>query len=252
MNTATRLKILRLLSGLTHDALAEITGVNRSLFSNWESGKYGPASKTVGVIAQALSTYPGHILYGDPPPQEVIWEPAPPRARNGNYTKQYLSDFEQLLPQYWQENKFTEFAQATFPDGGLLLFAGRGKTFDYALLIPPVLADIVRHSMTPLYANVVGEVDGDFANIPRKHLASEIARLSPRKISVEYVTLLLSKKRGQQAANPADQQEPIVKHGLTVDLTAENEHQPTLVIQGEFGTARYAVNKVTGEIRRVI
>lgn len=39
--------------------------------------------------------------------------------------------------------------------------------------------------------------------------------------------------------------------GITYYLTAEDERYPTLVLQGEFGSVGYSLNKCTGELERV-
>ena len=43
----------------------------------------------------------------------------------------------------------------------------------------------------------------------------------------------------------------IEDHGITYYLTAGDQHYPTLVLQGDFGSVGYSLNKETGELRRV-
>jgi hypothetical protein len=41
------------------------------------------------------------------------------------------------------------------------------------------------------------------------------------------------------------------RYGITVDLQAEDERYPLLVLTGEFGTAGYTLNKNTGALHPV-
>lgn len=41
------------------------------------------------------------------------------------------------------------------------------------------------------------------------------------------------------------------KYGITYYLTAEDERYPILVLQGEFGSVGYSLDKDTGELSRV-
>ena len=40
-------------------------------------------------------------------------------------------------------------------------------------------------------------------------------------------------------------------YGITYYLSAEDERYPTLVLQGEFGSVGYSLDKDTGELERV-
>jgi len=40
-------------------------------------------------------------------------------------------------------------------------------------------------------------------------------------------------------------------YGITYYLTAEDKRYPTLVLQGDFGSVGYTLNKKTGELRRI-
>ena len=41
------------------------------------------------------------------------------------------------------------------------------------------------------------------------------------------------------------------EYGITYYLAAEDERYPTLVLQGDFGSAGYSLDKNTGELRRI-
>ena len=103
MDTAGRIKILRLLNGYTQEAIAALIGISRPSIVVWESGKHPPSPEYVIRLAGLIGVEPGYISYGSPLVSCSAWIPAPPdRAQNLSL---YLRDITSLFPELLDENR---------------------------------------------------------------------------------------------------------------------------------------------------
>ena len=60
--TATAIKKYRIIKNITAEKLAELTGLSRTLISNYESGKNLPTNKNLIKLAEVLEVEPKDLI----------------------------------------------------------------------------------------------------------------------------------------------------------------------------------------------
>lgn len=133
METAERIKILRMLNGFTQEAVAAILGAPRPSIVVWESGKHPPAQQYVVRLAELVGVEPGYILFGRPQISYGALIPSSP-GRPQNYAP-YLRDISALLPSFLQENELDSVRYSRLGNGGTMYLLGRKNAFSVMLLV---------------------------------------------------------------------------------------------------------------------
>jgi transcriptional regulator with XRE-family HTH domain len=139
MDTAGRIKILRMLNGYTQEAIAALIGISRPSVVIWESGKHPPAPEFVIRISTLVGVEPGYISYGSPRISGGAWIPTPPE-RPQNFSS-FIRDMETLFPTLLDENGFSAARFSRLGDGGIMFLIGRGNEYSSLLLARESLAD---------------------------------------------------------------------------------------------------------------
>lgn len=139
MKIRHRIKLLRLLFGLTQDELVSLAGISRPSLVNYEQGEYNPIDDIVIRLADIFDVEPGYLRYGSPMIRNHVWIPSIPKHSQRKQT--IYDDLEKLFPELIQENAFTSLVMGKLADGNHTLLLGQNKNFDCLLLIPPDLAD---------------------------------------------------------------------------------------------------------------
>lgn len=139
MNIHSRIKILRLLCGMTQEELASKAGVPRPSLGNYEQGTYVPRDKSLERLATILDVEPGYLRYGSPVIFSQVWLPTIPV--NVRRKRETIEDIINLLPEFVLENHFTGLVTGTLSDGNRTLLFGRQKNFDCLLLTSAEFAD---------------------------------------------------------------------------------------------------------------
>lgn len=133
MKPGARIKILRILSGLTQERLAELAGLNRSSLVFWERGVYNPSAGAAEALGKVLLCPPGYIMFGTPLPESAAWELTPPKV--SRYIAGYYSDIKSLFTDFSAELHI-DFVAIYHGDNGHLLFLGNsGGPLRYALFL---------------------------------------------------------------------------------------------------------------------
>lgn len=133
MKPGARIKILRILSGLTQERLAELAGLNRSSLVFWERGVYNPSAGAAEALGKVLLCPPGYIMFGTPLPESAVWELTPPKV--SRYVAGYYSDIKSLFTDFSAELHI-DFVAIYHGDNGHLLYLGNsGGPLRYALFL---------------------------------------------------------------------------------------------------------------------
>jgi transcriptional regulator with XRE-family HTH domain len=139
MDTAGRIKILRLLNGFTQEAIAALIGISRPSIVVWESGKHPPSPEYVIRLAGLIGVEPGYISYGSPLVSCGVWIPAPPdRAQNISL---YMRDIASLFPQLLDENRLDTARFSKLGDGSTMFLLGRERELSCLMLVRESLSD---------------------------------------------------------------------------------------------------------------
>ena len=139
MDTAGRIKILRLLNGYTQEAIAALIGISRPSIVVWESGKHPPSPEYVIRLAGLIGVEPGYISYGSPLVSCSAWIPAPPdRAQNLSL---YLRDITSLFPELLDENRLDTARFSKLGDGSTMFLLGREREVSCLMLVRESLSD---------------------------------------------------------------------------------------------------------------
>lgn len=133
MDTASRIKIIRILNGYTQEAIAALLGAPRPSIVVWESGKHPPAQLYVMKLADLVGVEPGYILFGRPPVSYSAWIPSPP-GRPQNLSP-YLRDISSMFPLFLDENELNSVRYCRLGDGGTMYLLGRNNFFSNLLLV---------------------------------------------------------------------------------------------------------------------
>jgi transcriptional regulator with XRE-family HTH domain len=139
MKTNHRIKLLRLLFGLTQEELSSLAGISRPALVSYEQGGYSPIDDIIIRLADIFSVEPGYLRYGSPVILNHVWIPSIPKH---SLRKQNIIDeLDKLFPELIQENRFTGLVTGNLADGNCTLLFGRDKNFDSLLLTNRELAE---------------------------------------------------------------------------------------------------------------
>jgi|GEM_PF-5405807 len=141
MKKNDRLKILRILSGLTQDDLAAAACVPRSSIGVWESTKYGPSHTAVPKLADVLNVTPGFLAFGYPAISSAIWVPHLPERPD--HIVSQTKTIKTLLPLFLGEISISSIATTSLSDEEILCFLGNGKAFQYLIVADSKIAGVI-------------------------------------------------------------------------------------------------------------
>ena len=132
MERNERLKILRILNGLTQDGLAEKSGLPRGSISIWEKGTNAPSHQAAPVLAAALNVPVGYLMYGTPSLNCGIWQPSVPAPR---HLPMFSRELQKSFSLFCKENGITRCANYVGVDGNLYFLGKEGRPFGFLLLV---------------------------------------------------------------------------------------------------------------------
>lgn len=132
MKTGHRIKLMRLLFGMTQEELASLAGISRPSLINYEQGGYSPIDDIVIRLAKIFGVEPGYLRYGSPLVKNQVWIPNIPR--HSQRKQNIIDELLKLLPEFILENSFTGVVAGSLADGGLTLLFGRDTHYDCLLL----------------------------------------------------------------------------------------------------------------------
>lgn len=138
MDIHSRIKMLRLLCGMTQEELAFRAEVPRPSLGNYEQGTYVPRDKSLESLAGILGVEPGYLRYGSPVVNAQVWQPAIPT--NARRKLETINDIVKLLPEFITENRFDAVISRPLGGGGRLFYFGRNNDFSCLLLAVTDLA----------------------------------------------------------------------------------------------------------------
>lgn len=139
MKTGHRIKLLRLLFGLTQEELANLAGISRPSLVNYELGEYSPIDDIVIRLSDIFDVEPGYLRYGSSMIRNHVWIPSIPK--HSQRKQNIIDELEKLFPEFIQENQFTGLVTGTLSDGNHTLLFGRENNFDCLLLTNRELAE---------------------------------------------------------------------------------------------------------------
>lgn len=142
MKPYTRLKILRLLCGMTQEELTYLVKVPRPTLGHYERGTYIPGDKSLERFAAIFGVEPGYIRYGSPVVDSQAWLPVIPV--NARRKRETINDILTHLPDFIIENCFDSAISQILGDGGQLFFFGRNNHYTCLLLTAVDLATSIQ------------------------------------------------------------------------------------------------------------
>lgn len=147
MERGKRLKILRMLYGLSQEDLAKRLGVSQGNVATWERKNMFPRDTKIAVkLAAALQVSVGYLAYGEGKIDSAAWEPIPPN--NPRHLQSYLTDFVEL---FFELSKEVQIEQSFYysTDKGTIFFLGPlGKQLNYLLIAEPTISASVNNLIT--------------------------------------------------------------------------------------------------------
>jgi DNA-binding XRE family transcriptional regulator len=139
MRPGERIKILRILFGLTQEQLATSAAVNRASIVSWERGSYNPSHSAATALGSVLLCSPGYLLFGDKLIYSACWQPTSPQR--SKYLKDYIDDVNTLLPQFLFENSINCMAFYDANNGRLAFLGRAGSPLSCILFLKPEVID---------------------------------------------------------------------------------------------------------------
>lgn len=188
MKTGHRIKLLRLLFGLTQEELASLAGISRPSLVNYELGEYSPIDDIVIRLSDIFDVEPGYLRYGSSMIRNHVWIPSIPK--HSQRKQNIIDELEKLFPEFIQENQFTGLVTGTLSDGNHTLLFGRDKIFDCLLLTNSELAEKITATASGLVchtieANPFGTIDAFDADC----LSFILTQIEDRGLELDFMAL---------------------------------------------------------------
>ncbi len=210
MMPGERIKILRILFGLTQEQLATSAAVNRASIVSWERGSYNPSHSAATALGGVLLCSPGYLLFGDKLIHSACWQPSSPQR--SKYLKDYIHDVQTLLPPFFAENAINCMAFYNAFNGRLVFLGTAGTTLSYIMYLKPEVIDCFEQAFSDIERV---EIEG-FSGYPQATLGfqeqddadslqnyfrlSETSGIQINKDAVTSALLKVQKIRGLQSA----------------------------------------------------
>lgn len=188
MKTGHRIKLLRLLFGLTQEELASLAGISRPSLVNYELGEYSPIDDIVIRLSDIFDVEPGYLRYGSSMIRNHVWIPSIPK--HSQRKQNIIDELEKLFPEFIQENQFTGLVKGTLSDGNHTLLFGRDKIFDCLLLTNSELAEKITATAEGLICHTIevnpfGTVDAFDADC----LSFIVAQIEEHGLELDFMAL---------------------------------------------------------------
>ena len=133
MDCGKRIKILRMLHGLTQGELAILSGVERTTLARVEAGKTALSDSSCQKLAKVMGVAPSYLTQGYPRVFGAVWSPLLPLKQQ--HKNQYKSDMQELFSFLIKENHFDIALSHRLQDGAAI-FLGIKPDLDCLLLLP--------------------------------------------------------------------------------------------------------------------
>ena len=156
MTLGERIKILRLLSGYSQDALAQEAGVSRVSVNRWEAGKL-PTPRITELLSRIFNVESEYLLRGTHFPTTATWRPQAPG--NPKYLNIMRDDLMSGLPSFFGEGKINCAAVGKNTNGETFIWLGNndveGNTLDHPFLDDEKV--IMKHEITMNYLILIDD-----------------------------------------------------------------------------------------------
>ena len=159
MDRGNRLKILRMLCGQSQDVLAKELGLSQGNVATWErKGMFPRAPEIAKKLADLLQVPAGYLAFGDPQITCSVWEPIPPQSPR--HLKSYLSNINNLLPEFCAENEIKHGAYYSAGNGKIVFMGQEGKPFSFLLIVRSVIAESIMKALMGVRLGEINMLDG--------------------------------------------------------------------------------------------
>lgn len=179
MKTGSRIKLMRLLLGLTQEELAGLAGISRPSLVNYEQGEYSPIDDISVRLAGIFGVEPGYLRYGTPVVQNQVWIPSIPK--HAQRRQNLIDELGNLLPDFIAENSFSGVIVGTLANGTSAFLFGRGGHYDCLLVASSDLFNVVQNSFLDINDFSVEKINLSIVNSFGAHclvaMHGEISRL---------------------------------------------------------------------------
>lgn len=194
MKTGHRIKLLRLLFGLTQEELASLAGISRPSLVNYELGEYSPIDDIVIRLSDIFNVEPGYLRYGSSMIRNHVWIPSIPK--HSQRKQNIIDELEKLFPEFIQENQFTGLVTGTLSDGNHTLLFGRDNNFDCLLLTNSELAEKITATAGGLVCNSIkANPFGTINAFDADCLSFIVAQLEEHGLELDFMALRQSLTR---------------------------------------------------------
>lgn len=105
MSIGERIKVLRVLNGLSQEDLASLSGINRASISCWEGDTYSPSPSKMQQLAKILGCSPAYMVFGEPCIESAMWILSDAERRQDLITNTVTV----FIPKLLLENGFTHY-----------------------------------------------------------------------------------------------------------------------------------------------
>ena len=134
MDRGSRLKILRILCGLSQADLASQLQVSQGNVATWERKNMFPRTQTIAKsLSEVLQSGLGYLSYGESSLKSAFWEPQPPE--NPRHLSSYAKEVSNLLPEFCAENSIEQCAYLAASDGTLYFLGQGGEPLNFAMFL---------------------------------------------------------------------------------------------------------------------
>jgi transcriptional regulator with XRE-family HTH domain len=194
MKTGHRIKLLRLLFGLSQDDLASLAGISRPSLLNYEQGGYNPIDDIVRRLSGIFAVEPGFFRYGSPAIHNHVWIPNIPKHTHRK--QNIIDDLEKLFPEFLQENLFSSLVIGTLSDGKKTLLFGNDKLFDCLLIVDDELSEKLLAALHGLNRYFVEKISfGTIDNFDDNCLMFLLSEINELGFSFDFNSLRKALKR---------------------------------------------------------
>lgn len=229
MRPGERIKILRILNGMTQEQLADLAGVNRASMVSWERGNYNPSGPAAASISESVLCPPGYIMFGSPVVESAVWEPCLPHR--SKYLKQYYNDIESLFPQFCKENKINKCAFCSADNGSVVFFGREDNTFEFMQFLSLDLvdsfiratADLDKKELSGAELLTIGFLKEENVETIARYF--NIARANTIYLDHNLITTAFLKAKKSRGIQPGDDTKKLVRSAFTLFHTILQEYE---------------------------
>lgn len=187
-----RLKLLRILHGLSQNDLSGALGIHQSKIVYYEAGKVAPRQKMVKRIASFFDCNPRWLSEGQPPAFRLAWSELPP-PRYGHLNRMVRDaehGLQELLPKFCQEHEVKRVFCFTWEGRGSVLSIGFGdrKSSNFLMIkTDPSFGEIIRKIFYDLKIETISIGTDDVSENVWEHLFREDNDVEEGKKSLRII-----------------------------------------------------------------